>query len=331
MLQLTGLSALSSLLAPGAGLASDSGNSSADSGNSSAGSGDSSAGSSNASGGSANASGGSAEASAGSANSSDSGESSAASSNESANDSEGLVAITLVILSTATTAGAIVLIVALARGGKNRQPNAPPRTDAALLLESGLLNARRELGLQLASLARNPAALDRLAAQAWAGDGPELAALARSAGLSRARVAGAVRETWRAPRSAEEAARVLVALLADLAPDLRADPGFVAEMLWRLELERRRGSPADQPTHRALARWMGVERDDYAPHIALALAGVPSRAALYAKPTRYADALADALAAAFPEPVRRRIDLLCREVSGLDWSLAGGLPEQAPA
>lgn len=335
LVQFLGFSALAAAL-PGLAAASDSGNSSGGGGASagggggasSAGSGDSSGDSANSSGQSADSSGESANSSQRSGDSSDSGNSSGPTGfgNEEFSASAAVVALSLT-----TTIGVVVLVLLIAgsTGRRTRRGKPPPpRTPSALLLDSGFLNARRDLGLQLSQLAMSPAALDRLAAEAGAGEGPALQSLARAAGLPPPRVADAVTSCWYPATTTWHASRISLQILVDLAPELAPDPDFVAESLASLRREQQRGDPTHQPVHQQLAQWMGVAAHDYAPVVSRVLADLPGRAALHADPQPAADALADALNAAFPNAVAERIQAMRAKVQRMNRDLALGLLQE---
>jgi hypothetical protein len=217
----------------------------------------------------------------------------------------------------ATSAVTTVTVIWFAVDAGRRARERDRREDAEALLRSGLIRAHGALGARIAVLASSPAALDRLVADAARGSGEELAALARDARVPADRVASAVLAAWRPIRSNEDCARVLLRMLADLAPDVTPDPDFTADVLERLRLETAQGR-ADGRAIRGFSAWMGVPRAGAARVVATVLAPVAGRPALHASPLGWSDSLADALADGYPAAIDARAAELDAEARRID-------------
>lgn len=244
---------------------------------------------------------------------------------QSSGDSNAMGALTVL---TTTTLAAVLVVILVRRkdpsrkghkGGKRKRPK---HSEAAALFEAGLIAARRDLALQLSLLANSPAQLDRLRVAAETGRGPALQSLARTADLPLETVAAAVMRRWRATQSAEDAARVVMGILTDLAPDLKVDDVFTADVLWALR-EERSLPVGSRPTHARVATFMGVPAATVSATVDQQL-GTALRAEIYRSASETADALADALYEASPGPIDRRVTDLRARAERLEQLLLQG-------
>lgn len=223
-------------------------------------------------------------------------------------------------LGTVAVAAIIVVVVVAARRSPADTPGGgDPDADTRLLLEVGLLSARRDLGTAVRLLVTSPAALDQVSLDVARGHGPALEALMRATGLSAPRVA----EAWAAAAATgptgdrASAERQVVAFIARLAPDLRAPDGAVGQLVLELLEERERPDfPADAPTHAWVARWLGVSPETVHAATGDALAeleGGTARAVRVATESdgrRLLGGIAAGVAARQPAEVQARLDTL---------------------
>jgi hypothetical protein len=235
-------------------------------------------------------------------------------------------------LATGTTVGGVFLTVYLVKKAHKRHQEEADATGRALL-QAQLLNADRDLGMLLALTATSPGVLDQLGLEVDAGAGPNLDAVARAMRVPRADVCAAfVAAATGEDVVADDAAalRRVVRLVEGVAPALRPDAAFTADLLWELSRERGRAEfPAVAPAHARVARWMGVPEDTVVAatgalfaEIAEAPTGPPSlRARLSADPLGIADRLADRIEAADAPAVQAQVARLTLPVTRIDPAL----------
>lgn len=245
-------------------------------------------------------------------------------------------ALGFALLSTTTTgvgltiAGGVYLTIRSAED--DDEALATPGETSRRLMDVALLSTRGDLGMHMDLLLDSPTAFAQLSHELARGEGPSVDAMVQATGVP----VEALQSAWAtasAPvgqvMSPSDAARVLTGFLVQIGPQLVVPKDATAELAWQLAREQAAGtSSADASAHRWLAGWLGVSPEALSSATAAATAGLAmddgdaARAALYADPGPFLNAVATTLEQSHGDEVYARL-------SELDKAASERLPSEA--
>ncbi len=263
---------------------------------------------------------GSARASSGSSSSGSSSSGSSSSGSSSSGSSGSATGTTALVSVVSTVAGALVVyaVVRANRRGKGDWGEGwDSRERARALLDSGIIDTRSNLGVELGVVMTDPDSFERMNSNVAEGGGATLDALSEAAALPPDVVARHWRDTRIAfgPVETEtEADRFSKLFMSRLARDLTIDPTLASHMLWELARERAQPDfPAQADTHRWLAAWMDIplRSATMATDFGFANNGerlqADLRSQIYADPITYLDRISTDIGIRHPKEVDRRV------------------------
>jgi hypothetical protein len=221
----------------------------------------------------------------------------------------------------ASTVASAVIVYAVVRANRRGKgdwgEDWDSRDRARALLDSGIIDTRSNLGVELGVVMTNPDTFEQMNSNVADGRGPTLAALSEAASLPPDVVARHWRDTHIAFGSVEtetDADRFAKLFMSRLARDLTVEPTLASGLLWELARERAQPNfPAEADTHRWLAAWMDIPLWSavLATDFGFANNGdrlqTDLRSQIYADPTTYLDRISTDIGIRHPKEVDRRV------------------------
>ncbi len=282
---------------------------------------------------------GSARASSGSSSSGSSSSGSSSSGSSSSGSSGSATASTALISVVSTVAGAVVVyavVRANRRGKGDWGEDWDSRERARALLDSGIIDTRSNLAVELGVVMSNPDTFEQMNINVAERGGATLGALSEAAFLPPQVVAGHwsdTRSSFGTVETETDADHFSKLFMSRLARDITVDPTLASGMLWELARERAQPNfPAEADTHRWLASWMDIPIGSaiLATDFGFADNGdrlqADLRSRIYADPSRFLDRISTDIGIRHPKEVDRRVRGL---VAGMRpwWPTDDPIPE----
>ena len=224
-----------------------------------------------------------------------------------------------------TTAGVVVLVILLL--DDDRATNETQTLDdgklARGLIESGLLNARGDLGMELSLIVESPTAFEQVAQDMAEGNGAALNSLTRTTNIPQSELISMWQQTSQTVGPVEDeasATKFMMNFLLRMGHDLEVEQNQLADFSWQLIVEQTSPvSPENAHAHKWLADWMGLPLESVLAASQKRLAqqsdGSDLRADIQQDPEAFLSALSQELEAQHPELIRSRVDTLVSEFS----------------
>ena len=245
------------------------------------------------------------------------------------------VSLSSTSLGITTTVGGVVLILKIAEVG-HFKPDENPGEATRLLIESGMIATRGDLGMELSLMAESPNSFKATHEAMLTGEGAPIDALSQSTGIPQAELVQKWREVSKnsAPVQDEaSASRFLMSFLIEIGAQVQVDKAQVAHLLWQLTVEDATLATEDSQAHQWLSHWLQASPETVEAAVSEvfrqeAAQNSDLRATIEANPDAYLLALSAAIEHREGEQIHARVNALLE--SATEWLPKGEEPLPSP-